>query len=190
MSRAYRITVRESVTREVRGSDEISTQLELLGILPPEATNQLLRESLKKRGFEEQDDGTLIRKEGDITIRVDPCSGKVTVKAEAKEDVTVKGSKEAMGWDDAGPNSAAASGRAREQLIKDLEKKLAKENERLQAEATAALEKHLGDLQPEIGQIVNEVTRESLKQKAAQLGTITEIAEDAQSGSMTIKIEL
>jgi FtsH ternary system domain X5 len=190
MSRAYRITVRESVTREVRGSDEISTQLELLDILPPEATNQLLRESLKRRGFEEQPDGTLARTDGDVTVRVDPCSGEVTVRAEATEDVTLKGSKDATGWDDAGPNSEAASARARQELLSELDKRMDKENARLQAEATAALEKHLQDLQPEIGQVVNEVTRESLKQKAAQLGTITDISEDAASGSMTIQVEV
>ena len=35
MSRAYRITVKESSTRELKGSDEICTQLEVLEILPP-----------------------------------------------------------------------------------------------------------------------------------------------------------
>ena len=35
MSRAYRITVKESETRELRGEDEICTRLELLEVLPP-----------------------------------------------------------------------------------------------------------------------------------------------------------
>jgi hypothetical protein len=85
MSRAYRITVKESVTREIKAGDEISTQLEILEILPPEDMATLLKEELKKRGFEEQDDGTMVRKDGDITVKVDPCNGEVTVKAETAE---------------------------------------------------------------------------------------------------------
>jgi hypothetical protein len=190
MSRAYRVTVRESVTREVRGSDEIATRLELLDILPPEAMAGLLRESLKQKGFAENQDGTLSRKDGDVTVTVDPCDGEVTVKSVASEEVTVKGERDATGWDDAGPSSDQGQSKTREQLRKDLEQRIGKEAERLQQEATAALEKHLHDLQPELGQVVNEVTREALKQKAAQLGTITDIAEDPKTGSMTIKVEV
>lgn len=190
MSRAYRITVKESVSREIKAGDEISTQLELLEILPPEAMGQLLRDELKARGFGENDDGTLSRKDGNITVTVDPCNGGVTVKAEAKEDVSVEGSRDASAWDDVGPGQQAVADRAREQLRKDLEKRIDREQERLQTQATDELEKHLHDLQPEIGEVVNKVTREALKQKAAQMGTITEIAEDDRTGSMTIKVEV
>ena len=60
----------------------------------------------------------------------------------------------------------------------------------LQTQATEALEKHLDELQPELGKVVNKVTREALKQKAQQMGTVKEIAEDAESGNMTIKVEV
>ena len=190
MSRAYRITVKETVTRELKAGDEIGTQLELLEILPPESMGQLLREELKARGFTEQDDGTLTRKTGDVTVTVDPCDGEVTVKAEAGKKVTVEGSRDATAWNDVGPGRNPVADAARDQLKKDLERKVEKENEKLQQQATAELEKHLHDLQPELGEIVNKVTREALKQKAAQLGTVTEIAEDEKTGSMTIKVEV
>src|SRR5437763_16405253 len=83
MSRAYRITVKESESRNLKADDEICTQLEILEILPPEDMATLLKEELKKRGFEEQDDGTMIRKDGEITEKGDPCSGEVSIKAEA-----------------------------------------------------------------------------------------------------------
>lgn len=190
MSRAYRITVKESVTREIRAGDEIATQLELLEILPPEAMGQLLREELKGRGFAEQDDGTLARKQGGVTVTVDPCNGEVTVKSEAGKTVTVEGTRDATGWDDVGPSGQTIREKAAEQLRKDLDKKVERENERLQEKATAELEKRLHDLQPELAEVVNKVTREALKQKAAQLGTVMEIAEDDQTGSMTIKVEV
>ena len=38
MSRAYRIRVKESVARDIRGEDCIETRLEILEVLPPEQT--------------------------------------------------------------------------------------------------------------------------------------------------------
>src|SRR4051812_38571816 len=87
MSRAYRITVKESESRHLKAGDEICTQLEILEILPPEDMATLLKEELKKRGFEEQEDGTMVRKDGELTVKIDPCSGEVTVKAETEETV-------------------------------------------------------------------------------------------------------
>ena len=48
MSRAYRIKVKESISRQVKGSDEISTTLEVLEILPPEAMAELLRKGASR----------------------------------------------------------------------------------------------------------------------------------------------
>jgi hypothetical protein len=42
MSRAYRISVKESDTRHLKAGDEIGTQLEILEILPPEDMATLL----------------------------------------------------------------------------------------------------------------------------------------------------
>ncbi len=190
MSRAYRITVRESVSREITAGDAVRTRLELLDILPPEATAGLLREELKARGFREADDGTLTRTGGNVTVTADPCSGELTVEATASDKVKKEGMREAGGYDDVGPGRADIDARAREQLRKDLERQIDREEERLQAQATAELEKHLNDLQPEVGEIVNKVTREALKRKATQMGTITEISEDDKSGSLTIKLEV
>ena len=78
----------------------------------------------------------------------------------------------------------------KDQLKQDLDRKFDQEQSRLQGKATEALEKHLNDLQPEISEVVNKVTRDALKQKAQQMGTVTEISEDAESGSLTIKAEV
>jgi len=52
------------------------------------------------------------------------------------------------------------------------------------------LEKKLCDLQPELSDVVNKVTRQAIKEKAQQLGTVKEVSEDEESGSLTIKIEV
>ena len=190
MSRAYRITVKESETRHLKAGDEICTDIEILEILPPEDMATLLREELKKRGFDEQDDGTLVRKDGEITVKVDPCTGEVSVKAETEATVNQEAKREASGYNDVGPNEKALRERTKEQLKQDLDKKFDNEQSKLQNKATEALEKHLQELQPEISDVVNQVTRDALKQKAQQMGTIKEISEDAESGSLTIKVEV
>jgi hypothetical protein len=55
---------------------------------------------------------------------------------------------------------------------------------------TDRLEGQLRDLRQELDQVVNRVTAESLKRKAAQLGQIKEMTEDPQAGSLTIVVEV
>ena len=190
MSRAYRITVKESDTRHLKAGDEICTQLEILEILPPEDMAILLKNELANRGFAEQEDGTMTRKDGDLTVTVDPCSGQVTVKAETEETVSQEAKRDATGFNDVGPNESNLRDRVRDQLRQDLDKKFEQSQSQLQTRATEKLEKHLQEIQPEVSQIVNQVTRDALKQKAQQMGTVTEISEDAESGSLTIKVEV
>jgi hypothetical protein len=80
--------------------------------------------------------------------------------------------------------------RTRELAREEIERQAVRETAKLQAQATAELERHLDELQPEIGRIVNKVTREALKAKAARLGSVKEIAEDEETGAMTIKVEV
>ena len=190
MSRAYRISVKESDTRRLTAGDEIGTTLELLEILPPGDMATLLRHELKERGFEEQPDGTLVRTDGTTTVTVDPCSGGVTVKAEAEATVAREAKRDATGFNDVGPTETNLRDRVKDQLKQELEKTFDQDQNALQREATERLEEKLRELQPEISEIVNKVTRDALKERAQQLGTVTEISEDAESGSLTIKIEV
>ena len=139
---------------------------------------------------EEQDDGTMVRKDGDLTVKIDPCSGEVTVKAETEETVSQEAKRDATGFNDVGPSEKSLRDRVKDQLKSDLDKKFEHEQAKLQGKATEALEKHLQDIQPEISEVVNQVTRDALKQKAQQLGTVKEVSEDAESGSLTIKVEV
>ena len=190
MSRAYRISVKESETRNLKAGDEIGTTLELLDILPAEDMATLLRQELKGRGFEEQPDGTLVRTDGGTTVTVDPCTGAVTVKAESETTLTQEAERNATGFNDVGPNEGTLRDRVREQLKQDLDKRFDKEQSDLQKQATDRLEKKLQELQPEVADVVNKVTRDALKEKAKQLGTVKDISEDEASGSLTITIEV
>jgi len=170
-------------------ADEICSELEILEILPCDQMAQLLEQELKNRGFEEVE-GKMVRKDGDVTVSVDSHTGEIKIKAESKDAVELEASREDVGYDDVGPGEEAIRARLGQQLQHDLERRAELQRQKLQQEATQKLEGHLSDMQQELGQAVNRVTAEALKQKAAQIGQIKEITEDAETGSLTIKLEV
>src|ERR1051326_9035313 len=100
MSRAYRIKVKETARHVLRASDHVSTQLELLEILPPERMLELLANELQKRGFKKQGEKLTRREKDGVLVEVDPVTATVTVRVETEETVTVGGERE--GWSGAG----------------------------------------------------------------------------------------
>lgn len=189
MSRAYKIKVAESVSKVIRADDHVSTQLEMLEILPCDQMADLLAEELVKQGFKRQG-GKVVRTDGDITIEVDLESGTVSVRAEASKEVEVKGEKSGYGYDDAGPSNKAQKKKLTEQLKNELEGKVDKKEEQLQQKVTDQLEKQLRNLRDELDKAVNRATAEALKQKAARIGQIKELTEDPETGSLTIVVEV
>jgi hypothetical protein len=189
MSRAYRIKVRESLRRVLRAHDRVSTQLELLEVLPAEQMAQLLTEELKRRGFEEKG-GVLVRQRNGVTVRVDPRAGTVTVESEASHEAALVGEKGGRAYDDLGPHAREVQKQLRQQVREQLEKEAEEKAAELQSQVTDRLEREVGDLRRELDQAVNRVTAEALKQKAAQLGQIKEMTEDPQTGSLTIVVEV
>jgi hypothetical protein len=189
MSRAYRISVRESLRRVLRAHDRVSTQLELLEILSPEEMAELLSQELEKRGFERKE-GELVREQNGVQVSVDPNTGTVTVSAESAEEVELHGDREGTAWDDTGVSAKAVREGLKKQLRQELEKQADRKTSELQSEVTDRLEKQLGDLRQELDQAVNRVTAESLKEKARRMGQIKEMTEDPQTGSLTIVVEV
>jgi len=190
MSRAYRISVKESVNRVIKAEDKVSTHLEILEVLPPEQMGELLARELEKRGFERQGD-VLVRKEEDgITITVDPRTGEVTVSAEAAEQVEAEKEVHGSAYDDVGPSAKAVREQLKQEAQKKLEKEVEDKRSGLQSKVTDKLEGELSDLKQELDQVVNRVTAEALKQKAASMGQIKEMTEDPQTGNLTIVVEV
>jgi hypothetical protein len=191
MSRAYKVRVKEALARDVSVKDDIEARLEILEVLPPEQMSELLAQELERRGFERQEDGTMVRQGADgVTVTVEPCNGRVTIHAEAGDRIEVEGTREGFGYDDIGPGKKAVEQRIGKELRGDLEKRIEQQAEKLQRDATSKLEKQLEEIRPILDEAVNRATAEALKQKAAQMGQIKEISEDAQSGSLTIKVEV
>ena len=189
MSRAYRIRVKESLKRVVRVHDKVSTQLEILEVLPPEQMADLLRQELRDRGFQEEGE-KLVRRDQGVTVQVDPKTGEVEVQSELSKKVAIEAEREARSYADAGPHADKLKKELKDQLRGDLEKQAKEHEDELQKQATDRLEAELGDLRRELDQAVNRVTAEALKQKASQLGQIKEMTEDPQTGSLTIVLEV
>jgi hypothetical protein len=189
MSRAYRIRVKESLNQDLSASDEICSDLELIQILPADQMGELLKNELQQRGFEEQD-GKMVRQTGNVTVSIDPQTGEVAIKAEAKDSVNLDAEREDWGYDDVGPAEEKIRERLSEQLKKDLERKAEQHQSKLQSKATEKLEGVMDDLRNELGQAVNRVTAEALKRKAASMGAIKEMTEDPEAGTLTIKVEV
>ena len=187
MSRAYRISVSESIRRHIRVEDGIAAPLELLDILPREQMAELLAAELAGLGLER--DGNVARRIDDdgLEIHVDLAEGRVTVKQAAEAEVELE---EERAGHAGRPDDAQAKERLRKAVRRDLERKADARQEKLQRELTAKLEGKLRELQAELDGAVNRATGEALKRKAAQLGEIEEISEDAETGSMTIKVRV
>src|SRR5262245_54368357 len=189
MSRSYRISVRESVSKVIKAEDKVSTQLEILEILPGEDMASLLAAELAQHGFTEED-GQMVREEDGVKIAVDTCTATVTVSAEASETTKVEGERHGRAYDDVGPHAGQVREGLRQEMQKDIEKKVEEKTSSLQGKVTDKLEGKLGELQTELDQVVNKVTADALKIKAAQMGQIKEMTEDPQSGSLTIIVEV
>jgi hypothetical protein len=187
MSRAYRISVAESLRRHVRVKDGFATRLELLAILPEARMAELLAAELEKVGFER--DGDRLRRVDDdgVEIEVDARSGEVTVRIAAEADVEVKEQQTAVSARD---NDREAEERLRRRVLQSLEGKVAAQEETLRQEVSAKLEKKLRDLRKELDGAVGRCLGEALKEKARTMGEIEEISEDEEGGSLTIRVRV
>lgn len=189
MSRSYRVSVRECQDRTIRAEDHVSTQLEMLKVLPPEQMACLLADELAKRGFE-RDGERMTRKQNGVLIAVEPATATVTVTAEASEETTVEAERADRAYDDVGQHAKTVRENLKLQVQKDIEVKVGEKTVDLQTKVTDRLEGELREVRRELDGVVNRVTAEALKRKAAQMGQIKEMTEDPQAGSLTIVVEV
>ena len=185
MSRAYRISVKENLSRHVEVEDGVCSSLELLPILSTERMGELLAAELEQRGFK-RDGKTAHRKDGDVVVEVNVETGDVSVTAEGHADVNLETERTAVV-----DNTLAGD---RERHLRDaakqsLEREAKAEEEALRRKVTEQLEGKLRDLKGELDGAVNRVTGTALMQRAAELGQVEEIHEEA-NGNITIKVRV
>lgn len=197
MSRMYRIAVSESVSRVVHVEDGVETTLDILPVLPQEQMGALLADELARRGFSAvagdsavEGAGTMVRVESDGTvIEVNVATGKVNVSLAEDVAVNVEAATDITGDEDYGGPTEEMRQRAKESLRGRLEQDVERQQEEKRATVTRRLEAKLGDLKKELDGVVNGVTAAGLKQRAAQLGEVESVEENA-SGELTIRVKV
>ena len=113
MSRSYRISVRECVNRVIRAEDRVSTNLEMLEVLPPEQMAGLLGDELERRGFRREGDGTLVRRGKGVTVTVDPAKGDGDGgRRRRRKNLKLEGQKDGRSYDEAGQHAQRTEGGA------------------------------------------------------------------------------
>ncbi|MDQ3369655.1 MAG: hypothetical protein M3680_29855 [Myxococcota bacterium] len=186
MSRAIQIRVSESVVRTVHVEDGVQSPLEMLPILAPDRMGELLAAELEAQGFER--DGTTARRTDPdgIEITVDLVSATVSVKIGATADLAESiDRRQNVGIE----IKESAETRLRDDVIRDLDDRLAARTEDLRREITQRLEKKLGDLRTELDGAVGRATVAALTERASQLGQIESVVGD-EAGNVTIKVKL
>ncbi len=185
MSRAYRISITEGLSRHVQVDDGVCSNLELLPILEQDRMGALLSAELEGKGFKREGNDA-VRDEGKgVTTRIDVKTGAVSVTAEGHQALDLKATRTALAD---GPNQKtedALRTAAQEQLERDAKA----EEEALRRTVTRQLEAKLKDLKGELDQVVNKVTANALKARAAELGTVEEVHEDP-GGNLTIRVRV
>ncbi|GHG72639.1 hypothetical protein [Comamonas sp. JC664] len=188
MSRAYRVSVSESLNRVVQAEDGLCTKLELLPLLSREELAGLLSAELASRGFT-QDGDVALRTEADgVRIAVDVTTGDVSVTLSGEKEVELKARGELAV--ESPHDVEQAKLRAQDLARARLEDAADVAADALRQDVTRKLEGRLRDLKSELDAISNKVTAEALKVRAGQLGTIEEVHEDAATGSLTIKVRV
>lgn len=187
MSRAYRISVSESLNRVVQAEDGVCSKLELLPILSQEELGGLLAEELARRGFTQEGPIALRTEPDGVRVAIDVQTGDVSVTLAGQQAVELKArGEQAVG---AGGEEKARE-KARQKALTRLEERATDAQEHLREDITRRLEARLRDLKQELDGVTNRVTAEALKVRARQLGTVEEISEDPATGSLTIKVRV
>lgn len=188
MSRSYRIRVTEGRTEIVCADDEVSTDVEILEILPKERMNEIVEKELEKKGFLKDEEGKMTRDEGNgVKVIVDLKNGNITVKNSDSKEVNETATKESISYRE---NDSEAEKNAKEQAQKEISEKIDKRKQQLQEKVTKDLENKLNDIRQEVNEVINKATGNALKEKARSMGEIKEITEDEQTGNLTIIVEV
>jgi hypothetical protein len=174
------------VVRTVHVEDGVQSSLEMLPILARERQAELLAAELEKQGFS-RDGSVARRKDKDgIEISVDLETATVTVRlgADAKLAESIE-RRASVGIERQGEAEAAL----RDDVMRDLDERLAQRTEALRREVTQRLERKLGDLRKELDEAVGRATVAALTEKAASLGHIESVVSD-DAGNVAIKVKL
>lgn len=191
MSQLYHVQLKTSVSQTFTLSDCITHRIELTKILPEEEMLDILKETLKQNGFEEQENGSYSKSgKQDEKIVFDLDNMEVSASFETEKTLQTEAIAKGQAWDD----KSVARQEAKTQIGNSKQvarEQLAEESQKIQKQLSKELEVGEQERMREINQMLQQVYAKSLKQKARQLGDIMDIHESTVQGQyeLVIKIE-
>src|SRR5262249_18691365 len=153
--------------------DHVESQLDIPPTMPKEEIAQRLKAELTKRGFDETEDGKLLRERGGVKVQVDPATRKGRGSLEAEKQLPPP------------PDPPPRTCRAIDALRKEQA-----EQSSLQREVTERLAGAVGRLGCELEGVAARITKDAIKDRARQLGRIKMEHEDPKTGELVIVVEV
>ncbi len=188
MSRAYRISVQESLSRHIQVEDGVTSSLELLPILSADRMREILARELLVRSFN-RNANTASRVEADgTTVSINLDTGELTASIERHTEVHAE-TERATVVDERHVSVEAEKAALKVVAVQLLDGELAQKEAAMRKAISTQLEGTLRDLKVELDGVVNRVTANALKERAQELGQVEEVHEDA-NGNLTIKIRV
>ncbi len=173
----------------LREADATSNSLVVANIVPPGEVQEILREKLRERGWVDTPGGMKRTKNG-VTETLDLQTMVVHAEAdservlEREESRSVSAPRSQIG-------SVVADERRRlEEATQITEAEKVRARSRMQREINERLAATEEERMRELNEVVLDVYRESLKRKAATLGTVTEITEDTDGDDFEMVIKI
>ena len=187
MSRAYRIRVTESLQLDASAEAEALARLELLPILGSTEMCELLEAELTVSGFEVTN-GTASR-HSSAGLLIDVNLADLSLKVECELNRSLEMQNDCVNLAGDGDDEQSVRKQLKSELQQDADSERAALEKRLKEEARHVLNAAVPELRSEFSQIVNKVTANALKKRAAQLGQIQSVDDDG-NGNVTIVVEV
>lgn len=196
MSYPYRVVVTKGVEEQVCASDRSEKTVEVPPIVGAERSREILREALKKRGWEGE--GTVLTRTQDgLEQTFDLETGRVTTVVEGEDTIEKELTLEGQGDSWTRPSGAEEEA-LRRKVEEEVDRRLKISDEERQARREELEERLAARLREsdeertrELNEVLLEVYAESLKEKARGLGTVTEVREErAENGEYELVIRV
>lgn len=171
-------------------TDHADADIRVLPILPREQTDATIRDHLRERGWSEEPDGSL-HKESDGAIAVlPPGSNTVRVTLSDETTVSVKASSTGRVRTTVDADRAAIDARAAAKADAALAAAEASAKRQLEAATADRLLKVWTEVRAELDEVANAVTKQTLQQRAAELGTVESETEHTGDNGYEITIQV
>ncbi len=183
MSRSYaiRIPIEVLLSENLRNRlADFRLNFPLLDILPPERMQEMLKKRLIEAGFLEIEAGLVMPTPSGQTAIFDPATMEMRLSIAVPETHNTRMYEESINWMEEQIKRALAAGTVLEKAPgSELASRLAEQMAELAVKARAA-----------VNAVLKDVYREAIREKAGQLGSVSNVSESSDGSTFRIRIEV